>query len=134
MQRTTLLPVLMIAAALSGCAGDTYTRGSATTRSGSSQIAVIFSDYDRAEIRRYFGKQLPPGLAKRDELPPGLKKQLVTRGTLPPGLSGQPLPGDLERRLSRLPEGYVRLRVGTDVVLLDRKTRGILDLVKDIGR
>lgn len=27
---------------------------------------------------------LPPGLAKKDRLPPGLEKQLVTRGTLPP--------------------------------------------------
>ncbi len=35
---------------------------------------------------------LPPGLAKRDELPPGLEKQLEKNGTLPPGLSGPPHP------------------------------------------
>src|SRR6266481_1582476 len=32
------------------------------------------------------GNNLPPGLAKKDRLPPGLEKQLVSRGTLPPGL------------------------------------------------
>jgi hypothetical protein len=31
------------------------------------------------------GRNLPPGLAKRDQLPPGLERQLRVRGTLPPG-------------------------------------------------
>lgn len=135
MQRPSLLSVLIIAATLAGCASHVNApRGGATVRGDKTQIAIVFSDRDRAEIRRYFAKQLPPGLAKRDDLPPGLKKQLVKRGSLPPGLSGQRLPEDLERRLSRLPEGYVRLRIATDVVLLDRNTRVILDIVQDINR
>src|SRR5260370_35323988 len=42
---------------------------------------------------------LPPGLAKKDRLPPGLERQLELRGTLPPGLRGRlyAVPVDLER-------------------------------------
>ena len=40
-------------------------------------------------------KGLPPGLAKRDHLPPGLQKHLDRRGTLPPGLAKRDLPPDL---------------------------------------
>ena len=32
------------------------------------------------------GRGLPPGLAKRDRLPPGLEKHLLKHGSLPPGL------------------------------------------------
>lgn len=49
-------------------------------------------DYYRASDREYMRRwyddhqsNLPPGLAKKDRLPPGLEKQLVSRGTLPPG-------------------------------------------------
>ncbi len=38
---------------------------------------------------------LPPGLARKDQLPPGLERQLVRRGTLPPGL---------EKRIRPCPE------------------------------
>ncbi len=34
----------------------------------------------------YEGRGLPPGLAKRDQLPPGLEKHLLKHGSLPPGL------------------------------------------------
>src|SRR5215470_14934501 len=46
-------------------------------------------DYHRQEIHGWYSENashLPPGLAKRDRLPPGLEKQLVRNGTLPPGL------------------------------------------------
>ena len=36
--------------------------------------------------RYYRTEGLPPGLAKRDELPPGLQKHVRERGSLPPGL------------------------------------------------
>src|SRR5579863_7473704 len=48
-----------------------------------------YSDHDRDEMRGWYREHhdhLPPGLAKRDRLPPGLERQLIVRGTLPPGL------------------------------------------------
>src|SRR5260370_16886864 len=48
-----------------------------------------YKDHDRSVMRGWYDEHeghLPPGLAKRDQLPPGLQRQLVVRGTLPPGL------------------------------------------------
>ncbi|MBI3484974.1 MAG: hypothetical protein HY012_07470, partial [Acidobacteria bacterium] len=49
----------------------------------------VFSVEERTKITGWFKTNrsgLPPGLAKRDRLPPGLEKQLRERGKLPPGL------------------------------------------------
>lgn len=120
--------------ALTACVDTrTSTRGAVTVRDEHGRVTLVFSDRDRDEIYRYYRRNLPPGLAKKETLPPGLRKQLARRGTLPPGLEGQRLHRDLERRLSPLPRGYTRLRVGTDILLLDERTRVILDIVSDIG-
>src|SRR5207302_1565893 len=57
-----------------------------------------FSDQERQIIGDCFVNDrgsLPPGLAKKNHLPPGLERQLQRNGTLPPGLQRrvQPLPG-----------------------------------------
>jgi hypothetical protein len=116
---------------LGGCArGPSSGRVTVDDRDGYLDLA--FSDQDRSYIKDYYrsSRNLPPGLAKKKRLPPGLEKQLERRGTLPPGLSAKYLPRDLESRLSQLPAGCLRLRVGGDVVLLHEKTRVILDLVQ----
>jgi hypothetical protein len=117
---------------LSGCASYTATSGRVVIKDDDTSIDVRISDHDRALIREYYGKSgkhgkgLPPGLAKRNgHLPPGLAK----RDKLPPGLQGEPLPRDLDRRLSPLPGSYVRVIVGQDIVLMDRKTRVMMDVV-----
>jgi hypothetical protein len=74
---------------------------------------------------------LPPGLAKKERLPPGLQKQLARNGQLPPGLQKklQPLPPTLEARLTRLPEGRRRVIISGSVVLLDQRNNIILDMI-----
>jgi hypothetical protein len=121
--------LLLVLPLFGGCtSGPDYGRVSVSGRDGTLDLA--FSDQDRLHIHDYYRRHLPPGLAKRDRLPPGLEKQLVRRGELPPGLSGHRLPHDLERRLTPLPAGYLRMRIGGDVVLFHEKTRVILDLVQ----
>ncbi len=66
-----------------------------------------YSNHDRDVIRGWYGEQgdnLPPGLAKKDRLPPGLEKQLERRGTLPPGLQKKvrPCPAEFAAASSRL--------------------------------
>jgi hypothetical protein len=72
---------------------------------------------------------LPPGLAKRDRLPPGLERQLQRNGTLPPGLQKrvQPLPSVCTARLPRLRPDWVRVVLGGRIILLD-PTQRIADL------
>ena len=103
-------------------------------------IRVVFSVHDREVIHSYYNDRnsnLPPGLAKRNgNLPPGLQKHLERDGTLPPGLQKrvQPFPDDLERRLPRLPDTYRRVTLGVDVLILDRRTQRIVDIIHDILR
>lgn len=123
---------------VTGCAttsGPSVTAGVAVRGSG-TLVEIRFTDDDRRIIRDYYdGRRasLPPGLAKKEQLPPGLRKQIVRRGHLPPGLEGHRLPRDLEKRLSRIPEGHLRVRIGADVVLMNGKSRLILDVIKDVA-
>ena len=66
------------------------------------------------------GQGLPPGLAKRDELPPGLAKR--------------DLPGDLEKKLPKVPEGLERVLAGDNVVLLEKATGKILAVIEGVLR
>jgi len=74
-------------------------------------------------------KSLPPGLAKRGTLPPGLYKQLVRNGTLPPGLGAMPLPYDLVMQLPPRPPGQRLLIVDDKVLLVQAATNLILDVL-----
>ncbi len=92
-----------------------------------------YKDRDRGAIRGWYDdhrSNLPPGLAKRDQLPPGLEKQLVRRGTLPPGLQKrlQPCPEDLERRLPPPPADCAHVLIGGHIVLLNRRTNLVVDI------
>lgn len=74
-------------------------------------------------------KGLPPGIAKKGVLPPGIYMQLMRGGTLPPGLGAMPLPYDL---VVQLPPPYpgTRLLIADDRVLLVQiATNAILDVL-----
>jgi len=91
--------------------------------------------YTKANAKKKSKKGLPPGLAKRGgNLPPGLQKKLERDGQLPPGLQKrmEPLPVDLDRRLPRLPESWERVVVERDVILIDRRTNRILDIIENV--
>jgi hypothetical protein len=77
---------------------------------------------------------LPPGLAKKDRLPPGLERQLQRNGTLPPGLQKrvQPLPASCDARLPRLPRDWSRAVLSGRIILLDPRMR-IVDMFS-LGR
>ena len=84
---------------------------------------------------RSAGGGLPPGLAKRGgNLPPGQQKHLERNGTLPPGLQKrlQPLPVELEARLSPIPVEWRRVVLEKDVILIDRRTNKILDIIENV--
>jgi hypothetical protein len=82
------------------------------------------------------GKGLPPGLAKKNKLPPGIQMQMERGAILPADLVReiQPLPSELEVRLRPLPSpNHVRVMVGTDILIMDKETRKILDVMRDVA-
>lgn len=126
--------VTLIILSVSGCIA--LREGRVVLADDDTSVSVVFSDRDRDLIHDYYHKKkkrMPPGLAKRDRLPPGLEKQVRERGQLPPGLQGRDLPYGLESRLSDIPNGYVRVQVGGDIVLMNKKTRVVVDIIKDIA-
>jgi Ni/Co efflux regulator RcnB len=130
---TTLLSAIFFACT----AAPQIESGSVALENKDIKAVMIFSSGDREKISHYYKsrkrtKALPPGLAKKKELPPGLQKHLQKYDELPPGLEGNKLPQDLDRTLTRLPEGYVRLKVGGDVVLMNEKTRVVFDVIWDL--
>ena len=97
----------------------------------------VFSTQEITLIQGWFRTNrsgLPPGLAKRETLPPGLEKQLQPKGTLPPGLQKkiQPLPFELERQLTVLSTGYRRVVVAGNVILMNPTTGLIYDIVRNV--
>lgn len=112
-------------------------------------VGVVFTEIEKRLIRDYFAKngnkaepddgkgqgkskQMPPGLAKRDTLPPGLEKHIEKNGTLPPGLAKRDLPPDLVSRLPALKPGTKRHIVGNDVVLVQEATGLVLDVLENV--
>src|SRR5262245_5176160 len=119
-----LISIPLIAAAQGK--GNSRKKSSAKT---DASITISFGKDEERIIREWFSNRsnlqgLPPGLAKREQLPPGLQKQLVRNGTLPPGLQKkvQPLPVALENRLPRLPDGRRRVVIAGNVILLEPRT------------
>jgi len=131
----SILSVLLLA----GChTVPRATSGSVEVATDNARLKLYFTDREKALIHRHYKytkkhkkkhKSMPPGLAKKKHLPPGLQKQLVKRGTLPPGLQGRSLPMDLERQMHRLHNDYMRVIVGSDIVLMHKKTRVIFDVM-----
>ena len=106
---------------------------------GHGRDGIAFTQRDRDVLSRYLrGRRsgLPPGLAKRDALPPGLQRQIERTGHLPPGLEKRlrPFPRELERRMPPLPEncGCRYGFVGTSAVIVNPKTGAVLDMIRDI--
>ncbi len=113
-------------------------KDAAVVEGSGTNVRVVFSSQDRSVVSGWFHEHgssgLPPGLAKRDRLPPGLERQLRERGSLPPGLQKklQPLPVELEQRLPPLPEGYRRSVIGAHVVITNSRGTFVFDIVRDI--
>ena len=101
-------------------------------KNGKAERREHFDDHDHVVIREFYAVpgHLPPGLAKR-------------RGKLPPGLSrGQavtpeykehllPLPRDLEIKLPPPPHEVVRRILGRDIVMINKKTNKVQDVLHD---
>ncbi|MGA9033364.1 MAG: hypothetical protein WB402_12680 [Sulfuricaulis sp.] len=96
--------------------------GRVAVKENSAAIVVRFSAGDRAVIEDYYRKSAP---AKSS---PG-SMPLLKGGWLPADIGAEPLPPALERKLSPLPSSHERQKVGRSVVLIEKKTRVIADVL-----
>ncbi len=129
----------------------TYADSNVTKAVLDKAIEGGFSELERQVIEKYFknaktessqsddknkknkkNKKLPPGLAKKEKLPPGLAKQMEKNGTLPPGLAKRDLPEDLNAKLPDPVEGLERTIVDNAVILVEKATGRIVDILKDV--
>jgi hypothetical protein len=112
--------------------------------------AAVFTEVEKRVIRDYYRQRhagsaghkngkpkkskqgLPPGLAKKDRLPPGLQKQLQRNGRLPPGLAKRDLPADLVYRLPHRSLRYERVIADSRVLLVERASGVIADIISDL--
>ena len=102
-----------------------------------ADVIVVDRDGHARVIREVRGTgSLPPGLAKRDQLPPGLQRQLVERGELPPGLRRYlvDVPPGWQPRLPAVPSYYNRYFAGDDLIVVDTRTNRVVAIVRDVLR
>ena len=129
------LPLAAVAFGLLAGCETTPRHGEVRVHDRSYDVRVVFSDRDRILIRDYFAprnRHLPPGLAKQGKIPPGHAKKLQQNVAVPHGYRLESIPRELEDRLSRLPDGYVRITVGADIAIMNVRTRVVVDLLEDI--
>jgi len=132
MQRRTLL-LGLVGGALLAAAPQGKGRGKR------AEPLPEFLPEERRIILAYFQKSpgdLPPGLAKRESLPPGLARQVRRKGQLPPGLQKRlaPFPPELAARLAVLPSGYERAILGHLAIVWSPRTGLVVDVLVLAGR
>jgi len=101
----------------------------------SKVVVVVDRDGHHRVVREYVTRgNLPPGLAKRRTLPPGLSRQLRERGTLPPGLRDYytPVPADWNPRFPTIPAYYERYFVGNHLIIVDTRDETLVSLIRDL--
>jgi len=137
--RLFLILSMLIIPVIANAQGKGNGRGRGTASADSHGTGEGFGRDQERIIRDWFSVRqnldgLPPGLAKREQLPPGLQRQLERNGQLPPGLQKkvQPLPSALEIKLPRLPEGWRRVVIAGNVILMEERTARIVDILTKV--
>lgn len=140
----TLLAAALAFAGVAAAQQPGKSKKGSTTQTAGDKVREVLPEAERVFTREeitlvkdYFRDNrsgLPPGLAKRETLPPGLERQLRKNGKLPPGLQKkvQHFPPELERRLRVLPTGYRRAVIAGNIVMMNEKTAVVYDIVRNV--
>jgi hypothetical protein len=115
-----VLMLTLIAASAPGIA--------ATPAFSGAEIQIIRDYYSHAHDD---GGKAKSGKQKQNALPPGIAKNLARGKPLPPGIAKKALPGDLNRRLPPVRDGYERIIVDGRVLLVGIATQVIHDILVD---
>lgn len=96
-----------------------------------------FDGNERDEIVHYFEshpsayQQLPPGLAKKNKIPPGWQKKLAVGERIPDDIWAYrvPLPHDILVKLPPPPPGVIHVRIQDHVLKVIEHTHEVLDKI-----
>jgi hypothetical protein len=112
MQRRSFLalPVVAFAAACASVEGPRFASAERDT----------ISNYYAGIRGRKPAAEAPPQSAKRGD-------------TIDPGKRPKPLPDDLANQLPHLPEPYTRMSYGADVIVFNRNTQEIVDVIPQVA-
>lgn len=123
MRRTLML--VLATSLLAGCATHVVSSGGVVLQDDRRAANTGFRDRDRKIILDYY--------KRHKQSQPGTATGLVRQDVLPLSLQSRSLPAALETQLTPLNEPYMRLEVGNDVVLIDRNTRIVIDIIYGVG-
>jgi len=92
-----------------------------------------YNDRDREAMREWYHERhehLPPGLAKKDRLPPGWERKLAVHQILDDRMRERmrPCPPELEMRLPPPPPECEHTVIGSHIVLVNRRTHIVVDI------
>ena len=136
MRMSTAILCVAFLVLCNGCVSyPVHTSGNVEVVGELGRVSVSINERDRQIIRKFYGKKtrrLPPGLAKKGKIPPGHRKKMIKNHAMPAGLQYRALPWELHRRLSVLPREYVRVKVGSDIVLFNQFTGIVVDVLYEV--
>jgi hypothetical protein len=117
-------------------ATSSKTAGQPPARGESPSTHAAFSSRDRETIRVYFKNLLSKHPHDAGGMPANFQSDLAKGSLVVPSLQKRfhPLPKDLEEKLPHLADYYVRGSIDTDVILMDRRTNRVEDIIKDALR
>jgi hypothetical protein len=102
-------------------------RNTSSRRSAESSVSTIVARTQRRKVYRRDWQsaavnylRFAEAFGKNGQLPPGLQKRL------------EPLPCALGARLLSIPEYWERVIVERNVILIDRRTNRILDIIENV--
>ncbi len=105
------------------------TAGDMATAAVEKAIDAGFSELERQIIERYFGGYPAEEEQEMDETKSSKKGK---KKGLPPGLAKRELPEDLDQQLPEPAEGFERTIVENAVVLVEKATGRIADIIQDV--
>lgn len=96
-----------------------------------TERAILFSGEDRQTIDHFFRLHTTQRAGNGAK---ARREPLLIRERLPQGTPTRPLPRALDSRLPPLPTGYARLILGRDVLIVERRSQTILDIMREVVR
>jgi hypothetical protein len=103
----------------------------AVAAANATERSILFTGADRQAVDAFFRRYGSPSADGKGE---PRRDPLLVRSRLPADADLRPLPFALNAKLPALPEGYQRLIVGRDLLLLERRTHTIVDIMREVVR